>query len=329
MLTKRMKMSTILKRADTGAHSEVSMTREAQSDTVGFIGVGAMGQPMALNVLAVGTPVIVFDIDERRTSALADQGAQVAASPQEVAQKARIVVVMVATPAQLQSALFDERGAASALEAGHVLVIASSVGIAAAKAVETALAGRGVHIVDAPVTGGVARATTGELTILAGGAPEAIAAARDVLEAMSGRIAVCGASVGDGQAVKVVNQLLCSVHLAAAAEALALASALGLDPAAVLAAVETGAAGSFMLSDRGPRMLADTEPPVLSAIDIFVKDTSLVVAAAHETGAALPLAELTATRFADAQRLGWGRRDDSAIIHLYESAPRSSEEYAS
>jgi 3-hydroxyisobutyrate dehydrogenase-like beta-hydroxyacid dehydrogenase len=183
-----------------------------------------------------------------------------------------------------------------------------------------------VQIVDAPVTGGVARAETAELTVLAAGEEAAIEAARATLATMSAKIAVCGPAVGDGQAVKLVNQLLCSVHLAAAAEALSFAGTLGLEPATVLRAIETGAASSFMLSDRGPRMLAEHEPPVLSAIDIFVKDTSLVLDAARAVDAPVPFASLAASRFTAAHERGWGRRDDSTLIDLYAPDDRAHEE---
>ncbi|MFH8248786.1 NAD(P)-dependent oxidoreductase [Microbacterium sp. B2969] len=289
---------------------------------VGFIGVGAMGSPMARHALAIG-PVTVFDVDTARLDALAMLGAHVARSPREVAERADVLVVMVATPVQLDTVLFGEDGAEPELRAGQTLIVMASVGVEAVRAVAARLEGRGLHIVDAPVTGGVARAETAELTILAGGSEAAIAAAQPVLQAMSKTVAHCGPAVGDGQAVKLVNQLLCSVHLAAAAEALAFAESLGLDPEVVLGAIQHGAASSFMLSDRGPRMLAVDEPPVLSAIDIFVKDTSLVLDAAREAASLVPLAEVAAERFGRARERGWGRRDDSKLIDLYLTAENS------
>ena len=155
--------------------------------------------------------------------------------------------------------------------------------------------------------------------ILVGADPADLETARPVLTQMGARVVLCGERVGDGQAVKLVNQLLCSVHLVAAGEALAFARRLGLDPARVLATIETGAASSFMLSDRGPRMLA-AEAPVLSAIDIFVKDSGLVLAAAREAGAATPLTEAAHRMFTAAADRGLGREDDSRVIRLYEGA---------
>jgi len=284
--------------------------------TVGFVGVGAMGLPMARKVLAQAS-VVVYDPSAERVAVLASEGAAVAGSPREVAESAEIVVLMVATPDQLESALFGEQGVSSGLHEGSAVVIMSSVGVDAVRGIEERLTGRRVTLVDAPVTGGVARAVTGELTILAGGSAEALAAVQPVLELMSRKVAHCGPRVGDGQAVKLVNQLLCSVHLAAAAEALSFAEAIGLDPEVVLHTIEGGGAASFMLSDRGPRMLSAHEPPVLSAIDIFVKDSSLVVEAARAASTTVPLVECAGRQFAAARERGWGRRDDSKVIDVY------------
>jgi len=197
----------------------------------------------------------------------------------------------------------------------------ASVGADAVRTAQARLRGSGVLLVDAPVTGGVARAETGELTVLAGAPAQALAAAAPVLNLMASRVVACGPNPGDGQSVKLVNQLLCSVHLAAAAEALGFAAALGLDPAVVLETIEHGAAASFMLSDRGPRMLGAGEPPVRSAVDIFVKDSSLVLQAARAVAARVPMAERAAERFALARASGWDRRDDSTVIDLYLDRP--------
>ncbi|MEV7086239.1 NAD(P)-dependent oxidoreductase [Streptomyces sp. NPDC093085] len=284
---------------------------------VAFVGVGAMGLPMARRVLA-RHPVTVFDPDQGRTGELVAEGARSAASPADAVRGADAVVVMVATPAQLDAALFGPDGVHEGLAPGTTVVIMSSVGVESVVTAARRLEALDVRVVDAPVTGGAVRAVSGELTVLAGAAPEVLAPVLPLLELFSARIARCGERVGDGQAVKLVNQLLCSVHLAAAGEALHFARALGLDPATVLATIETGAAASFMLSDRGPRMLGETAPPVLSAIDIFVKDSSLVLEAAREAGAPTPLTEQAAGLFSRAARQGLGRIDDSGVIAMFQ-----------
>lgn len=282
---------------------------------IGFIGVGAIGYPMAERLLP-HHDVAVFDVNHARAQELAAKGGTAAATAADAARDADVVVIMVATPEQLVSAAFDDEGAVAGMGPGSTLLVMSSVGIDSVQATAAAVQERGIRVVDAPVTGGVVRAITGELTILLGGEPADIDRVRPVLGHLGAKLAICGPRVGDGQAVKIVNQLLCSVHLAVAGEALALAGSLGLDPAAVLEVVGSGAAASFMLNDRGPRML-QPEPPVLSAIDIFVKDAHLVQDAASAVANATPILDAAAERFEAAQAAGLGRHDDSAVYRTY------------
>lgn len=282
---------------------------------LGFVGAGAMGMPM-IRRLTAEHDVAVFDVDPARRRELQDAGARAAGTAADAARDADATIVMVATPDQLRAAALGSGGVAEGAEPGSLVIIMSSVGRDAAAEVSAALAAHGIHTIDAPVTGGVVRAVSGELTILLGGDAADIARVDPVLHLLGARLTVCGAHVGDGQAVKLVNQLLCTVHLAAAAEALSLARALRLDPAMVLSVVETGAAGSFMLSDRGPRML-DADPPVLSAVDIFAKDAGLVSECARDAGLAVPVLEAARERVLAARSAGFGRDDDSSIIRIY------------
>jgi 3-hydroxyisobutyrate dehydrogenase/putative dehydrogenase len=179
----------------------------------------------------------------------------------------------------------------------------------------------GGRFVDAPVSGGVARAGTGDLLVMVGAEDAALADARDVLDALSATWHHVGRAPGDGQRMKLVNPLLCGVHHAVAAEALGYAERLGIDPAAALEVLSGGAAASFMLGDRGPRMVAgDFEPP-RSAVDIFVKDLGLVVDAAPDVP--LPLAAAARARFVAAHDAGMGRLDDSALIRLASTDPQT------
>jgi 3-hydroxyisobutyrate dehydrogenase-like beta-hydroxyacid dehydrogenase len=233
------------------------------------------------------------------------------------------VIVMVATPDQLHQALFGPRGAAAGLPHGAVFVVMSTVGVEAVSAAAARLATSSAQLIDAPVTGGVSRARTGELVIFAGGDADAVVRVQPIFAVLGKRVVMCGPRVGDGQAFKLVNQLLCSVHLVAAAEALAFAERLGLDSAQVLEAVGDGAAGSFMLNDRGPRMLAADTPPVLSSINIFVKDSGLVLDAARECGAEVPVLTAAAHQFLAAARDGLGSADDSSVIETLRDRDRA------
>ena len=173
-------------------------------------------------------------------------------------------------------------------------------------------------LLDAPVSGGVARAETGDLLVMAGGPAELFERLAPVLDAVGSTVVHCGEQPGDGQAVKLVNQLLCGVHIAAAAEALAYAEALGLEPAKVHETIRRGAAASFMLDDRGSRMLTREFADVRSALDIFVKDMGLVVEAGAAGGARTPLAEAARRLYEEGSEKGLGREDDSGVIRLLE-----------
>lgn len=286
---------------------------------VTFIGVGAIGLPMALRVQGAGHDVTAVELAEAAAVRARAHGIATVSALND-APPAAVVVVMVATPAQLEAvvdiALSTPPTRPGRQLDGSLWLLMSTVGPQAARAAAERLQHAGARVVDAPVTGGVARARTGELRIFSAGTAEDIEAARPVLEAM-GSVAVTGSRPGDGQSIKLVNQHLCAVHLVAAAEALSLARALGLDPTAVLGLVETGAAGSWMLSDRGPRMVAGTDVEVTSAIDIFVKDSSLVKGAGEACGAVLPLLATAHQRFRLAAQAGLGPRDDSRVIETW------------
>jgi 3-hydroxyisobutyrate dehydrogenase-like beta-hydroxyacid dehydrogenase len=289
------------------------MSSELQHGTmaVTFIGVGAIGLPMAQRLQQAGHAVTGVEVSDAMIATAQAKGIATVTRVTD-APPADVVVVMVATPEQLAGVV----GAVTAVPPAQLWIVMSTVGPQSVREQGEILQKLGARVVDAPVTGGVARAKTGELVIFASGAAQDVAAARPVLEAM-GTVRVTGEQIGDGQSIKVVNQHLCSVHLAAAAEALNLAKSLGLDPATVLSLVEKGAAGSWMLSDRGPRMCAGTDVQVTSAISIFVKDSGLVADAGASCGAQLPLLEVAHQRFVKAAEMGLGQRDDSRVIETW------------
>jgi len=283
---------------------------------VGWVGLGAMGAPMARTALAAGFDVVGFDIATIALDALADAGGAPAASPAEAARDVDVLVIMVATPQQAEDALFGANGAADALRPGSIVLVMATVGDAAVRDWAQRLAERDVSIVDAPVSGGVARAGTGELLVMVSGDPHVVERVRPLVDALAGSAPTVGATPGDGQRMKLVNQLLCGVHIVAAAEALSFAEALGLDARAAWEVVSSGAAESFMLVDRGERML-EAHPPVRSTVDIFVKDMGLVVAAAEAFGHEPHLARTAQQVYTRARNSGLGREDDSTVIRSY------------
>jgi 3-hydroxyisobutyrate dehydrogenase len=280
--------------------------------TVTFVGIGAIGLPMARRLVDAGHHTTGVDKLPAALERAAAAGVPAVSGFGE-APPAEFVVAMVATPDQLD-ALVTEALARDVT--GQRWIVMSTVGPESVRAQAARLTAAGAPVLDVPVTGGVARAAKGELTLFASGSAADIAAARPVLDAL-GVVREVGDEVGEGQAIKVVNQHLCAVHIVAAAEALALAGALGLDQAQVLSLVEQGAAGSFMLSDRGPRMLQGTDVDVASAISIFVKDSGLVADAAGAVGARTPLLDAARDRYTRAADAGLAARDDSRVIETY------------
>lgn len=279
-----------------------------------FIGIGAIGLPMAEQLLTAGFDVTGVDPFAEQRAKAAARGLRAEETPASAAA-ADVVVCMVATPEQLRAAALGEAGVLRRMPAGSVLVVMSTVGPRVVREVADA-APAAVRVLDVPVTGGVARALTGDLSLFAAGDPTTIDGVRPVLDAL-GTTIDCGPEIGRGQAYKAVNQLLCSVHIVAAAEALAFAEELGLDPGKVLPAVAGGAGGSWMLSDRGPRMLQGLDADVTSTIGIFVKDSTLVQDIAHEIGFDAPMVTAAQARYRAAQEAGWERKDDSQVIQTY------------
>jgi 3-hydroxyisobutyrate dehydrogenase-like beta-hydroxyacid dehydrogenase len=294
-------------------------------ERLGFVGLGAMGSPMAQRLAGAGFDLKVFDVFAERTRPLVELGAASAASPEEAADGTEALVLMVANAEQAEGALFGEGGAAEALPEGAAVVVMSTIGPEAVRALADALAERGLRTMDAPVSGGVARAERGDLLIMAGGPEDLFEELRPVLGAMGSSVAHCGPRVGDGQAVKLVNQLLCGVHIAAAGEALAYAEALGLDPRFVFETIRHGAANSFMLEDRGERMLREEFVPPKSALDIFVKDMGLVRRAAEEVGFETPLSSAALGMYLAGKDAGLGAEDDSGVIRMFRGQMASAD----
>ena len=293
-------------------------------DHLGFVGLGAMGSPMAKRLAGAGFELKVFDVLDERTRPLVKLGAVSASSLKEVAERTEALVVMVANAEQAEGVLFGEGGAAEALPEGAAVVIMSTIGPEAVRQLADGLGGRGLRTMDAPVSGGVARAEKGDLLIMAGGPEDLFEELRPVLAAMGSSVVHCGPRVGDGQAVKLVNQLLCGVHIAAAAEALAYAESLDLDPRFVFETIRHGAANSFMLEDRGERMLEEEFVPPKSALDIFVKDMGLVRRAAEERGFETPLSSAALELYLAGKVAGLGAEDDSGVIRVFRRRAASA-----
>ena len=292
--------------------------------TIAVLGLGAMGLPMATS-LAEKFTVRSYDVAAARMELAA--GVAPSASAREAAAGADIVLLAVRNRAQLDNALFGDDGVTKVLEKGATILLTSTVGIEAVREVARQLEALGLNIVDAPVSGGPVRAGNGDLLIVVGATDEAYAATLDVLNQLASTLVRIGPNPGDGQAMKTVNQLLCGVHIAAGAEALALADALGIDPAIALETLGEGAAASFMLADRGPRMLQAYDEggaQVRSRIDIFTKDMGIVNSAARAAGVATPIAAAAENLYVIAEAQGNGAKDDSSVITVVAPQKKGS-----
>ena len=283
---------------------------------VGWIGLGAMGGPMAVVLAAAGHEVNAFDRSEGRAASLERDGFRSASSATEAVADADVVALMVATGAQAEEVLFGPDELAASLSPGTVVLLTATVGPAAAQSLSHRLQKFDIELVDAPVSGGAARAGSGDLLMLVSGSERALSVVQPLLDAMADSAPVVGREAGDGQKVKLVNQLLCGVHIAVAGEALAFAESLGLDAKATWEILRTGAAASFMFDDRGSRMVDETNTEVRSAIDIFVKDMGLVADAARSNAFPAPLATAAEQLYLRGRQQGLGRRDDSSVIEV-------------
>jgi len=283
---------------------------------VGVVGLGAMGSGMARSLRRAGYTVHVFDVRADVAQAFVNDGGVACRSPAELAAQCDVVVSVVVNAAQTESVLFGADGCAAAMKPGSVFVMCSTVDPNWSIALEARLAQQGILYLDAPISGGAARAASGEMTMMTAGAPQAYVRCEPMLNAMAAKVYKLGAKAGAGSQVKIINQLLAGVHIAAAAEAMALGLREGVDPAALYEVITHSAGNSWMFENRMAHVLAADYTP-LSAVDIFVKDLGLVLDMARASKFPLPLSSTAHQMFMQASTAGHGREDDSAVIKIF------------
>lgn len=285
---------------------------------VGVIGLGSMGMGAALSLLRAGHEVTGCDMREAARAEFAAAGGGIAARAADLPEGTEAVVVLVVNAAQTEAALFGEEGAASRLAPGAVIVSSATMAPDAARGLAAEAAERGFLYLDAPVSGGAAKARTGEMTVMASGSAAAFDAAQPVLDGMATRVWRLGGEPGIGATVKVVHQLLAGVHIAVAAEAMALGIRAGADPQALYDVVTSAAGNSWMFENRMARVLAGDDAP-RSAVDIFVKDLGLVTEMARSLDFPVPLASQAQQLFTAARAMGQGGRDDGFVIRVWQA----------
>jgi 3-hydroxyisobutyrate dehydrogenase len=284
---------------------------------IAFVGLGAMGMPMARHLVAAGFDLRGYDIRPESRAALAEARGGRAETVAEAASAAEAILLMVVNAAQAEDVLFTQ-GALDALAPDATVVLMATCPPQSVAAIAARVTATGRRFIDAPVSGGVVGAEAATLTIMAAAPAATLAVLRPVLDRLGDKVFHVGTEPGQGATVKAVNQLLCGVHIAATAEALSLAEQVGVDLSVVLEILSGSSASSWMLRDRGPRMLEDA-PRVTSAIDIFVKDLGIVLEAGRGAKAALPLASLAHQLFLSTSGRGEGARDDSQVIGAYRA----------
>lgn len=271
---------------------------EETPSAVAFLGLGVMGGAMAANLARAGLEVSAWNRTPGRPEARAAEGAGVVLRPSidEAVDAVGVVMVCVADGPDVREVLLDRRdGVVARAEPGTLIVDFSTIGPAAARHLHTELAGARLRYLDAPVTGGDVGARNATLTVMVGGEPADLEEARPYLAHLASAVHLCGPA-GQGQAMKLANQVLCALNLIGVAEALALAEALGADPAQVVDVCSTGAGGSWALSNLGPRIVAgDLDPGFMTRH--MVKDLRLVAESCEQAQLDLPGIELAAARF--------------------------------
>jgi 2-hydroxy-3-oxopropionate reductase len=283
--------------------------------TIGFIGLGIMGTPMAGHLLRAGHQVIAYDIVPSRVDALVDAGAEAGLSSQDVAQRSSVIISMVPDSPDVEKVYLDPDGVLAGVSAGMLLIDTSSISPVTAVQVAQQAELKGCQMLDAPVSGGDIGAQNATLSIMVGGQPEAFEQAQPILDQL-GTPTYCGPS-GAGQTVKACNQIQVALNFIGMAEALVLGAKAGVDPAVVVKVLSGGYAQTRVMDVRGPRIIkGDFEPGFRSRF--HYKDLNIIRETARAFGCSLPASALAHELFSAMQANGWGDLDHSAVIKVIE-----------
>jgi 3-hydroxyisobutyrate dehydrogenase len=285
---------------------------------IGIVGVGNMGGAMAMRLLDQGWDVVIRDIRPEVEAPLRVAGATVAATPAAIAAQADVVLIVVVDAAQIDAVLFDEASAAkSQLSSRHVVLLNSTIAPGDASRIAARLISNRIMVLDAPISGGPARARAGQMSMMIAGADQAFEHARAAVDVLSSHVFRIGPEPGQAATVKLVNNLLAGIHLVAAAEAFALGARAGIDLRKLYDVVVGSSGQSWMLADRVGRYLAaDREPRAQT--HILAKDIALALELSRSFGADCALGELAQRVFEHALAAGLGDEDDSAICRLFD-----------
>lgn len=285
-----------------------------QIDKIGFIGLGIMGYPMAVNLSRAGFELVVWNRTGEKAERLSEElnGVTIAESPSELAAQSSVIITIVTDSPDVREVVAGDGGILDGIKSGSVVIDMSTISPAVERELNTKLEEKDCYLIDAPVSGGDVGAVKGTLAIMAGGVEDIFKAVLPVLQAMGQNITYCG-PVGSGQLTKQCNQILVSVNLHAVCEAIAFADNNGLDPDVMISAVSGGAAGSWQLANLGPKIAGgDYEPGFM--IDLMQKDLKLVLETANASSSPVPAASAVHQLFNSAQGKGLGSKGTQALF---------------
>lgn len=288
-------------------------------ETVGYLGMGLMGAPMARNLLKAGYPVVVYNRTRAKADALAADGAQVAATPAEVAGRAEVIFACLGDAQAVEQVVEDPDGILSAARAGQVFIDMTTNSPPVSIRLAALLAKKGVEMLDAPVSGGDVGAVAGTLSIMAGGRPEVFERVLPLLEVLGGRITLMGDEVGAGGYAKLANQIMVPIHLAAMGEALVFGAKAGLELPKLAEALGAGMANSAAFALKAPKVFAGDFAPGGTA-RVQLKDLNYIRDAMDAMGIDLPVTALVRSLYQQLVDRGHGAEDHSAIVRLFEQS---------
>lgn len=295
----------------------------AGKSNVAVIGLGSMGFGMASSLIQCGHTVVGYDPSGTVTAKLAATGSEIAKSPGDAAAKASAVLCVVVNSAQTDAVLFGDGGVFPVMAPGSVFISSATMAPSEAKRLSSRLAERDILYLDAPISGGAAKAASGALTIMASGNPKAFERARPVLDAIAAKVYRLGDEPGIGASVKMINQHLAGIHIVAACEAMVLASKLGLDLPTVYEVITASAGNSWMFENRVPHILDGDYRP-LSSVEIFVKDLGILEDMARAERYPVPLAAAALQMYLATSGAGMGRDDDASVARTYATLSGTS-----
>jgi len=287
------------------------------AENICVIGLGSMGMGAAKSCLRAGLNTWGVDLNPAALESLRQAGARDAqSSASAFADQLDAVLLLVVNAKQVNAILFGEEGLAAKLRPGTVVMVSSTLSAQDAQQIEQRLAEHQLLMLDAPVSGGAAKAASGEMTVMASGSDAVFAQLQPVLDAVAAKVYRVGKEIGLGSTVKIIHQLLAGVHIAVGAEAMALAARAGI-PLETMYEVVTNAAGNSWMFENRMKHVVDGDYSPKSAVDIFVKDLNLVADTAKSLHFPLPLASTALNMFTEASNAGYGREDDSAVIKIF------------